>query len=61
MDKQARGATEPQVQVEEVTSTIIPAPGATLEQAYHDAQLAGYEKLAIKDGKIIVTWYKRRH
>jgi hypothetical protein len=54
-----KGAAEPQVQIEEVTTTIVPAPGVSLEQAVADAQLIGYQKLAVKDGKIIVTWFRR--
>lgn len=50
---------EPAVKVEEVTGVIEPAEGVTVEQALADANLQGYEKLEVRDGKIYVTWFKR--
>lgn len=49
------------VQIEEVTSVLKPAPGVTLDQALADAQLAGYQALAVDQEKqeATITWFKR--
>lgn len=51
---------QPRVQIEEVTSVLAPADGVSVEQALKDANIGGFEKVDILNGKIIVTWFKRK-
>lgn len=51
---------EPRVQIEEVTSELTPAEGASIERALHDAKIMGADKVEVLNGKVLVTWFKRR-
>lgn len=51
---------QPLVQIEEVKSFLTPAIGVSVEQALRDANISGADRIEIIDGRIEVTWFKRK-